>query len=58
MISDALTWLGVQLFRLWQALVMIGVLAVIFGGAWALLNWNDPGLFHLRRVITDMSAPD
>lgn len=57
MIADAISFIMRQLFSLYQILMLALAPVFVLCACWALLNWHDPGLVHLRGVWADMTKP-
>lgn len=57
MIADAISWLTRQLFYAYQIVMLALVAALVASACWALLNWHDPGLVHLKALWADMQKP-
>lgn len=55
MIADAISFIMRQLLSLYQILMLALAPVVVLCACWALLNWHDPGLVHLRDVWADMT---
>ena len=55
MIADAISWLMRQLMWLYQILMLALAPVFVLCACWALLNWHDPGLVHLRGVWADIT---
>lgn len=55
MIADLISWVKLQLFWAWQILIMVLAPTFIACACWALLNWHDPGLVHLRALFAEVT---
>lgn len=54
MIADMISWLMRQLMWLYQILMLALAATALASVSWALLNWHDPGLVHLRALIAEV----
>ena len=55
MIADAISWLMRQLMWLYQILMLALAPVFVLCACWALLNWHDPGLVHLKATWADIA---
>ena len=55
MIADAISFIMRQLMWLYQILMLALAPVVVLCACWALLNWHDPGLVHLKATWADLT---
>lgn len=56
MIADAISFIMRQLMWLYQILMLALAPVFVLCACWALLNWHDPGLVHLKATWKAVAA--
>lgn len=56
MIADAISFIMRQLLSLYQILMLALAPVFVLCACWALLNWHDPGLVHLKGTWKAVAA--